>query len=58
MQIYTESGLFVTVQTDLNLEVFLSDFQRKNPSAAARGARKAYWNRRAQPLHVHALERA
>ena len=30
-------------------------FFAKNPSATARGAREAYWNRRAQALHVHAL---
>ena len=30
-------------------------FFAKNPSSTARGAREAFWNRRAQALHVHAL---
>ena len=30
-------------------------FFAKNPSSTARGAREAYWNHRAQALHVHAL---
>jgi hypothetical protein len=38
----------VIVQTTSKFEAFLRGFQRKNLSGTARGARKAYWNRRAQ----------
>ena len=42
------TGIWITVQTASKFEAFLRVFQRKNLSGTARGARKAYWNRRAQ----------